>query len=388
MNEPPSRRPGGRRTESGRRPKLLDLLREAIRSRHYSRRTEEAYVRWAREYILFHDKRHPAEMGTREVVAFLTSLAVDRSLSASSQNQALCALAFLYRHVLGADLPQLEKLPRAKRPRHLPVVLTRGEVARLLAELEGTPKLVATLLYGTGMRLLECLCLRTQDLDFDAGQIMIRRGKGAKDRPAILPVVTRPSLEEHLHGVFRQHQQDLRDQKGWVEVPDALMRKYPNAGRDWRWQWVFPATRHYQDPATRQRRRHHLHETVIQRAVTEAVRRARLTKRASCHTLRHSFATHLLEAGYDIRTVQELLGHANVSTTMIYTHVLSRGPGAVHSPADEVLALAQQPDSPYRGGEVGYPAPPRPQVGWQAPRGPTRSPPRGREPPECGGNRT
>jgi integron integrase len=320
-----------------RRPRLLDRVRETIRARHYSRRTEKAYVAWIRRYILFHDKRHPAEMGSAEVARFLTALAVDRKVSASTQNQALAALLFLYREVLAQTLPWLEDLVRAKRPEHLPVVLSREEVRSVVGHLTGVPRLMALLLYGAGLRLLECAQLRVKDVDFAGNQIVVRSGKGAKDRRTMLPAAAKPDLVRHLQRVARQHQRDLAAGAGWVELPYALARKYPNAGREWGWQWVFPPTRHYVDTLTGQRRRHHLHESVLQRSVKIAVIRAGLAKPANCHTFRHSFATHLLEDGHDIRTVQELLGHRDVSTTMIYTHVLNRGPGGVRSPADRVF---------------------------------------------------
>ena len=309
---------------SPRPPKLLDRVREANRLRHGSRSTEKSYVGWIRRYILFHGKRHPAEMGAPEVTRFLSSLAVEGRVAASTQNQALSALLFLYRHVLHQDLPWLDDVVRAKRPARLPIVLTRDEVRAVIFELDGTPRLMATLLYGSGLRLLECARLRVQDIDFATNQIIVRDGKGAKDRVTVLPAVAKAPLARHLQRVKRQHEADLAHGAGWVELPWALARKYPNAGREWPWQWIFPATRFYFDRATGQRRRHHLHETVVQRAVIEAVRRARLAKRATPHTFRHSFATHLLEDGRDIRTVQELLGHNDVSTTMIYTHVLNR----------------------------------------------------------------
>jgi integron integrase len=318
-------------------PKLLDRVREANRLRHGSRSTEKSYVGWIRRFVLFHDKRHPAEMGAPEVAQFLSSLAVEGHVAASTQNQALSALLFLYRHVLHQDLPWLDDVVRARRPRHLPVVLTREEVRSVISALQGTPRLMATLLYGSGLRLLECARLRVQDVDFAMNQIMVRDGKGAKDRVTVLPAVAKPPLAQHLELVRRQHASDLSRGDGWVELPWALARKYPNAGREWPWQWVFPATRLYVDRVTSQRRRHHLHETVLQRAVLEAVRRVGVDKRATPHTFRHSFATHLLEDGRDIRTVQELLGHNDVSTTMIYTHVLNRGPAGVTSPADRVL---------------------------------------------------
>jgi len=320
-----------------RQPKLLDRVREANRLRHGSRSTEKSYVGWIRRFILFHGKRHPAEMGAPEVTQFLSALAVEGQVAASTQNQALSALLFLYRHVLHQDLPWLDDIVRARRPKHLPVVLTRDEVRAVISKLDGTPRLMATLLYGAGLRLLECVRLRVQDLDFAMNQIIVRDGKGAKDRVTVLPAVAKEPLTQHLLKVKRQHEADLIWGAGWVELPWALARKYPNAGREWPWQWIFPATRFYLRRATGQRRRHHLHETVLQRAVLEAARRARLGKRATPHTFRHSFATHLLEDGRDIRTVQELLGHNDVSTTMIYTHVLNRGPSGVTSPADRVL---------------------------------------------------
>jgi integron integrase len=323
-----------RETSARPRRRLLDQVRDALRTRHYSRRTERAYVAWIRRYILFHGKRHPAEMGAREVEAFLSSLAVADRVSASTQNQALAALLFLYGQVLGTELPWLDKLVRATRPAHLPVVLSRDEVRAVLLALHGTSRLMAVLLYGAGLRLLECARLRVKDVDFAANQLMVRSGKGNRDRAALLPAGARAALRQHLARVQAQHQQDLRRGAGWVELPDALGRKYPNAGREWSWQWVFPATRCYVHPETGQRRRHHVHETVLQRAVRRAVLDAGIAKPASCHTFRHSFATHLLEDGYDIRTVQELLGHRDVRTTMIYTHVLNRGPAGVRSPLD------------------------------------------------------
>jgi integron integrase len=306
--------------------RLLDRVREAVRARHYSRRTEKAYVHWIKRYIFFHDKRHPAEMGAPEVTAFLTSLAV-----------ALSALLFLYREVLGVELPWLDDVVRAKRPQHLPVVLTRDEVRAVLQQLDGVPRLMAILLYGAGLRLLECCRLRVKDVDFATNQIVIRDGKGRKDRVTMLPAAVKPALVAHIQRVREQHQTDVRQGAGWVELPGALARKYPNAGRDWGWQWVFPATRIYVDRLTGQRRRHHLHESVLQRAVKDAVRGVGIAKQATCHTFRHSFATLLLEESHDIRTVQELLGHQDVSTTMIYTHVLNRGPAGVRSPADRMF---------------------------------------------------
>jgi integron integrase len=319
------------------KPRLLDRVRAALRARHGSRRTEEAYVAWIRRYIFFHGKRHPAEMGAPEVTRFVTSLAVEGQVAASTQNQALCALLFLYREVLGVGLPWLDGIVRAKRPERLPVVLTRDEVRAVLQRLEGAPWLMACLLYGAGLRVLECCRLRVQDVDFAANRIVVRGGKGDKDRVTMLPAMTKADLATHLEAARAQHADDVAASAGWVALPTALARKYPNAGREWVWQWVFPATRIYRDRDTGQLRRHHLHESVLQRAVKRAVRQAGMAKRASPHTLRHSFATHLLEDGHDIRTVQELLGHRDVSTTMIYTHVLNRGPAAVRSPADRMF---------------------------------------------------
>ena len=319
------------------KPRLLDRVRAAVRIRHYSRRTEEAYVAWIIRYIRFHGKRHPAEMGAPELTRLLSALAVDGKVAASTQNQALSALLFLYREVLQLEVPWLDGVVRAKRPLRLPVVLSREEVRAVLQPLQGPPRLMACLLYGAGLRLLECCRLRVQDVDFAANSILIRTGKGDKDRMTLLPDMVKADLARYLERVRKQHALDLQHGAGWVELPTALGRKYPNAGREWVWQWVFPATRLYVDRETRQRRRHHRHESVLQRVVKEAVRRAGIVKRATPHTLRHSFATHLLEDGYDIRTVQELLGHRDVSTTQIYTHVLNRGPAGVRSPADRLF---------------------------------------------------
>ncbi len=304
---------------------------------HYSRRTEEAYVAWILRYIRFHGKRHPLEMGAPELTRFLSSLAIEGKVAASTQNQALSALLFLYRAVLDLEVPWLDDIVRAKRPQRLPVVLSREEVRAVLLPLMGAPRLMAHLLYGAGLRLLECCRLRVQDVNFAANHIVVRTGKGDKDRVTVLPNVIKADLVRHLEHVREQHAHDLQHGAGWVELPTALGRKYPNAGREWVWQWVFPATRLYVDRDTRQRRRHHLHESVLQRLVNGAVRRAGIAKRATPHTLRHSFATHLLEDGYDIRSVQELLGHRDVSTTQIYTHVLNRGPAGVLSPADRLF---------------------------------------------------
>lgn len=319
------------------RPRLGDRAREAMQLRHLSRRTEKAYLHWMLRFYEFCDRRDPAQLGGQEVSDFLTHLAVHSQVSASTQNQALAALLFLYRHVLGLDLPWLNDIVRAKRSRRLPVVLTRDEVRAVLDVMEGTPRLMASLLYGSGLRLLECCRLRIKDLDFAGCEITVRQGKGDKDRRTMLPAFLVLELEAHLGRVKKQHARDLASGAGWVELPGALARKLPNAARDGLWQWVSPATRRYRDAATQQVRRHHLHETVLQAAVARAVRTAGIQKRATCHTFRHSFATHLLEDGYDIRTLQELLGHKDVATTMIYTHVLNRGPSAVRSPADRFL---------------------------------------------------
>lgn len=314
--------------------KLLDRLREALHSRHYSRRTVRAYTLWVRRFVLFHDKRHPANMAETEINEFLTDLAVHKRVSASTQTQALSALLFLYRHVLGREIGDLGDLIRARRPTRLPVVMTREEVRAVLGRLTGEKRLMGYLMYGAGLRLMECLRLRVQDVDFGARRILVRDGKGNKDRVTMLPAIVAAPLRDHLEEARVVHQRDLTDGNGRVVMPHALERKYPHAGREWRWQWVFPQARRWRNPQTGQQGRHHVHETIVQRAVKEAAARAGLTKRVSCHTFRHSFATHLLEDGYDIRTVQELLGHRDVKTTMIYTHVLNRGPAAVRSPAD------------------------------------------------------
>jgi integron integrase len=319
---------------NGAKPRLLDAVRGEIRARHLSRRTEKAYVGWIKRYIVFHGKRHPRDLGVDHVTRFLTWLAVERNVSASTQNQALGALLFLYRQVFGVSLEGLDQVVRAKRTARLPVVLTREEVRDVLGRLQGVTRVMAVLLYGAGLRLLECARLRVKDVDFGAKQLIVRQGKGNRDRVTLLPIMAHDPLRLQLERVRRQHAVDLRCGGGWVALPLALARKYPRAGREIGWQWVLPATRTYVDRESGQRRRHHLHESVLQRAVKEAVREAGIAKPASCHTFRHSFATHLLEDGYDIRTVQELLGHRDVATTMVYTHVLNRGPAGVRSPAD------------------------------------------------------
>jgi len=351
---PPSPPPG--------QPRLLDRVREAIRARHYSLRTEEAYVGWIRRFILFHQKRHPIEMAEPEINAFVTHLAVQSSIGASTQTQALSALMFLYRHVLRKPLPDLDTVIRAKRPGRLPSVLTRSEVKRILGRMNGTPRLVATLLYGTGMRLLECLRLRVKDLEFGNNRVIVRDTKGGEDRVVPFPVVARAEMPSWLSRVKRIHDSDLADGFGSVYLPDAIARKFPGSEREWGWQYVFPGEHRSHDPRGKElrrrpgsaapvltptgqpERRHHLHETVIQRALRRAVLDVGISRRISCHTFRHSFATHLLEEGYDIRTIQELLGHRDVKTTMIYTHVLNRGGRGVRSPVD--ILFAGVPGSP------------------------------------------
>jgi integron integrase len=317
-----------------RKARLMDRVREALVVRHYSERTVEAYCGWIRRFILFHGKRHPGEMGAAEVAAFVSDLATTRGVSASTQNQALAAVLFLYASVLGTDLGRVDGIVHAKAAVRLPVVLTREEVARLMSGLNGTMLLMASLLYGSGLRLMECAGLRVKDLDFGAQQVLVRRGKGRVDRATLLPAMLVSPLKAQLERAQSVHARDLREGAGAVVLPDALALKYPNAAREWSWQWVFPATRRYIEPATREPRRHHVHETVLQRAVRDAVLRSGITKAAGCHTFRHSFASHLLEAGYDIRTIQKLLGHRDVRTTMIYTHVIQRGPFGVKSPLD------------------------------------------------------
>lgn len=316
-------------------PKLLDQVRAACRARHYSLRTERAYIGWVRRYVLANGKRHPRRLGQAELTAFLTRLAVEGRVSASTQNQALSALLFLYRQVLGMeDLPWLEGVVRAKHPARLPVVLSREEVRRLLAHVDESCWLMAALLYGTGMRLMECVRLRVKDVDFDRGEIVVRDGKGAKDRRVPLPKRLREPLRERIGRTRVVHAQDLALGLGRTRLPAALERKYPNASGEGGWQYVFPAARISVDPRGGTRRRHHVDEAVLQRAIKSARTKAGIAKPASCHTLRHSFATHVLESGQDIRTVQELLGHKDVATTQVYTHVLGRGANGVLSPLD------------------------------------------------------
>ena len=314
--------------------KLLDQVREAIRTKHYSIRTEQAYVDWIRRYILFHDKRHPKDMGSAEIAAFLTHLAVEKNVAASTQNQALSALLFLYRHVLEKELVGSIDAVRAKKPKRLPTVLTKEEAFRVIGFLSGTHQLMAKLLYGSGLRLMECVRLRVKDVDFAQRQIIVRDGKGHKDRVTMLPDSLISPLQGFLSHTKMIHDEDLALGYGSVYLPNALDRKYPNAHKEWIWQYVFPASKRSRDPRSGVIRRHHIHESSLQKAVRQAAQQAGVNKRVTCHAFRHSFATHLLEAGYDIRTVQELLGHKDVKTTMIYTHVLNKGPLAVRSPLD------------------------------------------------------
>jgi integron integrase len=316
-------------------PRLLDRVHDACRLRHYSRRTEEAYAHWIVRFVRFHHLRHPQEMGAVEINAFLTHLAVDGHVSASTQNQAFNALLFLYRSVLGAEPGRIEGVVRAQRPKRLPVVLTRDEVHQILGQLDGAYRLIAELQYGCGLRLLECLQLRVKDLDGGNSVIVVRHGKGGKDRRTMFPESVKPGLRDHLRRVLAQHRRDLAQGFGAVPLPEAFDRKSPGAARDWCWQFVFPASSLCADPRTEQKVRWHLHESAVAREFRAAVQRSGLGKRATTHSLRHSFATHLLEAGYDIRTVQELLGHTSVETTMIYTHVLSSGRCPVRSPLDQ-----------------------------------------------------
>jgi len=314
--------------------KLLDQIRDAIRLKHYSYSTEKTYVHWARRYILFHNKRHPAEMGAVEIETFLTHLAKEDNVSASTQNQALNALLFLYRSVLKIDLAIPIHALRAKRSEHLPTVLSKEETAQVLSGVQGLHQLMAKLLYGSGLRLMECLRLRVKDIDFEQFQIIIREGKGEMDRATMLPASLVQPLKHQIDFVRKIHERDLAQGYGSVELPFALARKYPNADKEFAWQYIFPSDRLSADPRNGITRRHHVDPSGLQRAVRAAAKLANLDKPVSPHTFRHCFATHLLEAGYDIRTVQELLGHKDIKTTMIYTHVLNRGPKAVRSPLD------------------------------------------------------
>ncbi len=317
-------------------PRLIDRFRAAVRSRHYSRRTEKSYWFWIRFFIFRNAKRHPAEMGAEEVTAFLNWLATERKVAAATQNQALAALLFLYKAVLERDLPWFDGLVRAKRPVRLPVVLSEAEVRKLLEQLDGVPWMMASLLYGAGLRLQECLMLRVKDVDFAYRQILVRDGKGAKDRVTMLPESVVQPLQAHLGKVRLLHRRDLAEGYGEAWLPHALSRKYPRAGYEWGWQFLFPSKNRSADPESGVIRRHHIYPDTMSRAIKRATRGAGIVKPVSCHTLRHSFATHLLLAGQDIRTVQELLGHADVSTTMVYTHVMNRGARGVRRPLDRL----------------------------------------------------
>lgn len=308
-----------------RSPKLLDRVRQTLRTKHYARRTEETYLNWIKRYILFHHKQHPQQMNTPEIEAFLTHLAVDRRVAAATQNQALAALLFLYQQVLRLPLDRPVDAVRAKTPQRLPTVMSQTEVASLIAQLPDPYQLMAKLMYGSGLRLMECVRLRVKDIDFEQHQIIVRRGKGNKDRDTLLPDRLQAPLQRQLRYAKALHLNDLARDYGRVYLPDALARKYPQASREWSWQYLFPATKLSKDPRSSAIRRHHASEDALQKAVKKAARAIQIPKPVSCHTLRHSFATHLLEAGYDIRTIQELLGHKDVRTTMIYTHVIKRG---------------------------------------------------------------
>jgi integron integrase len=314
---------------------LIEQVRARLKTRHYSKRTEDAYCDWVRRFVLFHERVHPSTMGEQEIAKFLNDLVVVRNVSASTQNQALHALLFLYRHVLGRNIGLVDITP-AKRGRRLPTVLAFGEVRSILGRMRGVPRLCASLMYGSGLRLSECAQLRVKDIDFERGEILVRCGKGDKDRRVPLPKMAVPALKVHLERTRRGFERDLRGGVSGAPLPNALARKLPSASRDWGWQYVFPASRVYVERETGKRRRHHLHETAIQRAFAAAVRSSGVAKRATCHSLRHSFATHLLENGSDIRTIQELLGHTSLQTTMIYTHALNRGGLGVQSPADRL----------------------------------------------------
>jgi integron integrase len=319
---------------AGDKPKLLDQVRDVIRRKHYSIRTEQAYVDWIKRFIIYHNKRHPAGMAEEDVAQFLTHLARDLNVAASTQNQALSALLFLYKEVLKQEIGWLQKVERARKPAKLPIVLTRPEVKQIFAHLHGTPKLMAGLLYGSGLRLMECVRLRVKDIDFALAQITVRDAKGGKDRVTMLPLNLSEPLRRYLLRVKAQHEQDIEDGFGTVHLPFALGRKLPSAAREWAWQYVFPSSRIAVDPRSGKRQRHHVAEGILQCAIRKAVDASGIVKRANCHSLRHSFATHLLTKGYDIRTVQELLGHKDVSTTMIYTHVLNKPGLGVKSPLD------------------------------------------------------
>ncbi len=324
------------KTHSKRESKLMVRFRKALRARHYSPRTEETYSRWVVRFIHFHKLKHPAEMAEHEVNAFLSHLATSKKVSASTQNQALAALLFLYRYVIGKEIGELDGLIRARSLERVPVVMSRDEVKQVLSQLYGRDKLMVKLIYGCGLRLTECLRLRIKDIDFGRNDITIRNGKGGKDRRVMLPGSLKSSLENHLEEVKGIHARDIAEGYGVVPLPGALDRKYPNASKTWSWQWVFPQQNRWRNRSNGDSGRHHVGASILQKAIKRAVDKSELTKRISCHTFRHSFATHLLESGYDIRTVQVLLGHKDLKTTMIYTHVLNRGPASVRSPIDDL----------------------------------------------------
>ncbi len=330
-------------TPTNPKPKLLDQLRAEIRRMHYSYHTEKTYVGWVKDYVLFHHKTHPREMGAEQVRTFLTHLAVDRHVAASTQNQALCAIVFLYKHVLEQELGDIGAFAWAKKPKRLPVVLTPEEVTQLLTQLTGVKRLIAELLYGAGMRLTEALRLRIQDVDFEQRIITVRDGKGARDRSVVFPERLAPILAIQIKNAERTHQRDLKAGFGTVSLPYALERKYPNANRDIRWQWVFPSRNLSIDPRSGRKQRHHLYQNILQKALAQATREAGIRKRVTAHALRHSYATHLLEAGTDLRTIQELLGHSDVRTTQIYTHVAKIGALRTYSPLDELNLPPVQP---------------------------------------------
>jgi len=316
--------------------KLLDQVRDSLRLKHYSYRTEETYLAWIKRFILFHGKRHPKDMGSSEIESFITHLAVERNVAVTTQNQALSAILFLYKYVLKKEIEMPPSMIRPGRPKRLPTVLTPSEAGRIIAQMTGVTKIMTKLLYGSGLRLMECIRLRVKDIDFEIHQIIVRDGKGENDRVTVLPESVVIELKNHLDNVRALHEKDLREGYGETQLPYALSVKYPNAGREWIWQYIFPASQRSTDPQSGSIRRHHLDESVLQRTVRDAAQRSKIDKAVSPHTFRHSFATHLLQNGYDIRTVQELLGHKDVKTTMIYTHVLQRGGLAVKSPLDEI----------------------------------------------------
>jgi len=333
--------------------KLLDQMRAELRYRHFSIRTEKSYLGWIKRFIHFHQKRHPEEMGESEIKQFVNWLAYQGNVSASTQNQALCSILFLYKNVLKHDVVWIDNIKWAKRPKRLPVVFSEAEIRKIMLLLEGVHKLVAKIMYGSGLRLSECVSLRIQDLDFDYQQIIVRNAKGERDRATILPESLTDPLRDQIEKVRLIHNDDLKNGLGTVYLPYAIERKFPNASREYIWQYLFPSKTVSLDPRSGRKRRHHIHLDSVQRMIRKAVRQSGIRKRGSSHSLRHSFATHLLEAGYDIRTIQELLGHEDVSTTMIYTHVLKKGAGFVKSPVDRLLTGPLCQDGPVSTGTQG-----------------------------------